>query len=676
MPRHLPPLPKTASSHDSKRMHWRLLMPKMAVLLLLLALASLLWIVHRNEIDEQRQQLIADILWIEQNFRFELNNNEEQLKQLAVTLAHEQKPLAAFEVNSRHLLNNSPAFEQILWLDARGSVRHGLPSAIDQQRQQNILDSGIFRERFELAQKLSTPAYTPPHLVPMASARFEILVPIYQEKTFVGMLVGVYAVDSLFNHLVPWWFAQKYQLRMIDDNGIVLGAKSNVASSESSEAALNYQIPLDPPGGGVQLQSTAYRDGGNPAQRILAAVIVALAGVVLWSLWSLRQHIHRRLAVEQALRDEHAFRKAIEDSMIVGLRARDLDGRITYVNAAFCQMVGFSAEELTGHLPPMPYWDPEHLDIHETQSAQVLAGASPSHGFESRLRHKKGRIVHTRVYATPLIDADGKHSGWISSVLDITEQKRIEELQRQQQMQLEQTARLVTMGEMASTLAHELNQPLSAIASYNTGCLNLLKAAMIESPDPALDGRRLALIAALEKLGQQSQRAGRIIRRVHDFVRKSEPRRALCRIEEVIEDSIGFIEAEAEKYGARIESHLDPRLPDLSADRQMLEQVMLNLLKNGIEAMADTLPPLRLLVVNARVVGDQIEVSVADRGKGFAPGVAEQLFTPFFTTKPEGMGMGLAICRSIIEFHHGRLWAEDDPGGGGLFIFTLPINAN
>ncbi len=669
MPAPIAQLILPVSSTDGNRLHWRLLLPKLAVLLLLVALGSLLWLVHRNTIEEQRQQLIADILWIEQNFRFDISNNEEQLKQLANILATQASPngKASFRLHSHHLLNNSPTLEQILWLDPRGKVLDSYPAANDPQRLNNSLDTDSVKEHFTLASKLGTPSYTPPRFVPLSSARFEVLIPIQQERTFTGMLIGVYNVDSLFNHLVPWWFAQKYQLRLIDDNGAVLAAKSNVPIAAISDGSLNYQIPLDPPGGGVQLQATVFGEGGNPAQRLLLATIFTLAVVVLWTLWSLRKHIQKRLAAEQALRNEHTFRQTMEDSMIVGMRARDLDGRITHVNTAFCQMVGFSAEELIGHLPPMPYWDPNHLEEHETQSAQVLAGTSPSQGFEARLRHKQGRIVHTRVYATPLIDANGKHTGWISSVLDITEQKRLEALQRQQQTQLEQTARLVTMGEMASTLAHELNQPLSAIASYNAGCLNLLRSG---EPDPQ------ALVPALEKIGQQSQRAGRIIRRVHDFVRKSEPRRAPCHIADVIEDSLGFIEAEAAKYNARIESRIAPDLPLLSADRLMLEQVMLNLLKNGIEAMLDTPPSLRVLTVAVRSLGEQIEVRVSDRGQGFAEEVANQLFAPFFTTKPEGMGMGLSICRSIVEFHHGRLWAEANPTSGSTFIFTLPINGS
>jgi two-component system sensor histidine kinase DctS len=257
----------------------------------------------------------------------------------------------------------------------------------------------------------------------------------------------------------------------------------------------------------------------------------------------------------------------------------------------------------------------------------------------------------------------------MASVLDITERKRAEELARQQEAQLQFTSRLVTMGEMASTLAHELNQPLAAIASYNTGCLNLLERPECTTAD---------IKPALEKIGAQAQRAGKIIRRVHDFVRKSEPKRAPCSLKEVVDDCLGFIEAEARKHRIRVETHV-PELPPIPADRLMLEQVLLNLMRNGMESMSDNAEVDRLLVVSVDTGEKELSVSIADQGSGIAPEIREKLFTAFFTTKREGMGIGLSICRSIIEFHRGRLWAEDNPhsntGRGTIFTFTLPMES-
>jgi hypothetical protein len=249
---------------------------------------------------------------------------------------------------------------------------------------------------------------------------------------------------------------------------------------------------------------------------------------------------------------------------------------------------------------------------------------------------------------------------------DITDRVNMEEVNSQQLERLQQTSRLITMGEMASSLAHELNQPLAAIANYNMGCVNRLQAN---------DYRPEELLAAMQKSSAQAERAGKIIRRVRDFVKKSEPNRSAVNIAEIIDEALGFAETDARKAGVRIAVTVPPDLPAAYADKIMIEQVLLNLVKNGIEAMHETPRSERALAISARANGkDFIEVNVADRGPGVPAGHSDRLFTPFYTTKAEGMGMGLNICRSIIEFHHGRLWTVANPGGGSVFSFTLPLD--
>jgi two-component system sensor histidine kinase DctS len=254
----------------------------------------------------------------------------------------------------------------------------------------------------------------------------------------------------------------------------------------------------------------------------------------------------------------------------------------------------------------------------------------------------------------------------MGSVLDITERKRARERLRQQEEKLATTARLVTVGEMASTIAHELNQPLSAIASYTTGCVNLLEAG---APPQA------ELREALRKTAQQAQRAGRIIQRVHDFVRKSAPTRVPVRVNAVVEEAVGFAEGEARKRRVRIETRLAGADPEIQGDPLLLQQVVLNLLRNAMDAMAETPTAAREIRVATVAADGQVTVSIADRGCGIAPGVREQLFEPFFTTKAEGMGMGLNICRSILELHRGRVWADANPEGGTIFSFSVPVEA-
>ncbi|MDB5920895.1 MAG: sensor histidine kinase, partial [Massilia sp.] len=262
----------------------------------------------------------------------------------------------------------------------------------------------------------------------------------------------------------------------------------------------------------------------------------------------------------------------------------------------------------------------------------------------------------------------GHQTGWMGSILDISDRKNAEELARQQQEKLHASARLATMGEISSMLAHELNQPLAAISSYATGALNLLgRAVETGTPlDPAI------LKPALEQASVQARRAGQIIRSVHEFVKKREPERQEVHIAGLVEGIGALIEMQASKYFVAIQTSMADALPAVSADRMMLEQVLLNLTRNAIEAMQDVAPERRVLRIAAVHEAGHVTVAVIDQGHGIAPEVAERLFSPFFSTKAEGMGMGLSICRTAIEFHGGTLTHGANPGGGTIFKFALP----
>ncbi|WP_153144713.1 sensor histidine kinase [Dechloromonas sp. H13] len=650
---------------STRRLRWFLALPKLGVVLLLAAVVALLWLLHQNEIEEERTSLIKDVLWLEQNLRFHLANNEEQFQQLAQDLGSQQDRKQLFRVRAGHMLKNNPDIVQIVWYDPRRRVLDALPAASPVDSELEAFGPPATQKAFELAGRLNKRVYSEPFFLSGNAAHFALAVPVFAERQLAGMLVVTYSIDGLLGNLVPWWFAEKYRVVVVDDNDVQFAAKSNIEGIPS----LSYELPFEPPGYGLNFRVTSYQTPGNPLQRLLAGAILVLAAGVFWSMWIVRDLMRKRAKAEEALRAEHALRSAMEDSLTVGMRARDLTGKIIYVNPAFCRMTGFSSAELVDRSPPMPYWVPEQLDETMALHRAVLAGEAPPDGFEITFRRKDGEHFQALIYEAPLIDGNGRHTGWMASVLDVTERRRAEELARQQQEQLQFTSRLVTMGEMASTLAHELNQPLAAIASYNAGCLNLLAN---ENFDPG-DIRQ-----ALEKLGVQAQRAGRIIRRVHDFVRKSEPKRAPCNLGEIIEDCIGFVEAEARKRHVHLETSL-PALPPVLADRLMLEQVLLNLIRNGMEAMSGTPENRRVLRVSATPGAGEVIVGIADNGGGIAPEIRDKLFTAFFTTKPEGMGVGLSICRSIIEFHRGRLWAEDNvqspTGSGTIFHFTLPLES-
>lgn len=652
-----------SSQGSIRRLRWLLALPRLGIVLLIAAVLSLLWLLHNNEVEEERLSLIKDVLWLEQNLRFNLNRNEEHLQQLAAEMGEVENSAKIFRVRAAHQLKNTPEISQLLWFDGDRKVVDALPSTTRPEAELETFGPLITDRAFDMAGKLGKRVYSEPFFLEGNHAHIEVMFPIFHGHKLKGMLVALYPLETLLNNLVPWWFTEKYKVVIVDENDILYASKTNIDGKSNQ----SYEIPLEPPGYGLKLKVTTYKNANNTLQRILTLAILVLAAGVFWSLRLVRDLMKKRALAEEALRAEHAFRTAMENSLTVGMRARDRNGKITYVNPAFCKMTGFSSQELVGQAPPMPYWIPEEMDDTYAINSSVLAGNAPIEGFEITFRRKNDERFRALVYEAKLIDGKGEHTGWMASILDITERVRAEELAHQQQQQLQFTSRLVTMGEMASTLAHELNQPLAAITSYNTGCLNMLANERVNVED---------IRPALEKISTQAQRAGKIIRRVHDFVRKSEPKRAPCNFSEVIDDCLGFAEPDAKKLRIRIHCET-PELPPIPADRLMLEQVLLNLIRNGMEAMEKAPDHARTLSIITKIFPTELHVQVSDNGSGIPANVKEKLFTAFFTTKKDGMGIGLSICRSIIEFHRGRLWVEDNQqsptGNGTTFTFTLPL---
>lgn len=642
---------------------WYLFALKLAMGSLLILLVALFAVLYESDAEERRATLIADVLWLEQSVNFHLEGHAELLQQLVAELADEKDGRALFRARSQYLLNNNPDIQQVLWFDAAGNIREKAPSIMLPRLGGEAADGDTQNLALEMARRLGKLTYSDAYTTP-AGAQFEMYIPVLVEGRYRGSIVVVYSFNALLKGLVPWWFAEKYQIRILDSNGSVLASKSKVVDADTT---ITYSIPFEPPGYGMVLRVDAYRGSSSFVEIVLISLVIGLASSVLLSLWAMRGQIRRRIAAEQAHRAEYAFRKAMEESLTVGMRARDMVGCITYVNPAFCEMVGFGEAELLGATAPMPYWAPEELEKTQAINDAAIHGKAPREGAEVRLMRKDGSRFDALVYEAPLIDADGQQTGWMASFVDVTARKRAEELALQQQEKLQATSRLVTMGEMASSLAHELNQPLAAITSYTAGCLNKLESGVFANSE---------LKEALGKLGVQAQRAGRIIRRVHDFVRKSEPKLAPCNLVEIIDDSLGLIESSAKLVNVRVVREIELFPGELMGDRVMLEQVLLNLLRNAVEAMSGgaTTQERRVLTVRLAQPDEfHVQIRVVDRGPGIPREIRENLFTPFFTTKSSGMGMGLNICRSIIEFHRGRLWFEDNPEGGTVFIISLPV---
>jgi two-component system sensor histidine kinase DctS len=638
---------------------WRWLLPLLLMLLFLSVVLWLPWQAQRMEANERQEQLIADTLWVEQTIRFQLARDEESLRLLAAEIS---SGFTGPSLRDRMtvFLRNNRELARIAEYDAAG---HLVIEVED-----GPLETGQYPPPVIESPSSRDPHYGPPHRAPGRAepVLMDYTVPLYAGDQYIGMLVASYTLSGILSEMVPWWFAQDNAIAILDRDDNVVAKRE---SGGAGRGVYTHTRALDLAGTNLTLSTNSVKPAPKLLPSLLVASVIALSVGLAWSLWALWRDINRRLAAEGALRQQVAFRTAMENSLMTGLRARDLEGRITYVNPAFCDMVGIPAEQLVGRRPPMAYWAPEAFGEYQQRFSQVLAGrATPQ--YETIFQRANGERFPVLIFESPLVDETGKQTGWMGSILDISDRKKAEALNRQQQEKLQASARLATMGELASTLAHELNQPLAAISSYATGALNLLKQDNFD---------RGLLQSALEKAAAQAQRAGQIIRSVHTFVKRREPSRAPLAIRDLLDRLQPLVELQAREHFVATQVQVDAGLPRVLADPVLLEQVMLNLTRNAIESMHQVAPERRILRIVAEVAeaaaGDAqpgVAISVIDQGHGIPKEVAARLFSPFFSTKAEGMGMGLNICRSAVEFHGGTLVYLPNPAGGTIFRVTLP----
>lgn len=524
------------------------------------------------------------------------------------------------------------------------------------------------------ARRISSHAYARSHFVPQRDGTglelMELCLPQVVAGQLTGYLVATYSLGELLASQIGPQLGRSQEISFTEADGTRL-AMHGLARRGSR--VFTAQQLLDLPGSTMVLRMDSWRSQPDLFPNVLTALVTVMSIALITVLFMLGHDTRRRLRVEQDLADALAFRKAMEDSLVTGLRARDLQGRSTYVNPAFCQMVGFSADELLGHGTPAPYWPPELAHEYSKRQEVRLAGRNvpPREGFESVFMRKDGVRFPVLIIEAPLINAYGLQTGWMSAVLDISEQRRVEEMSRASQERLQATARLATVGEMASLLSHELNQPLAAIASYATGSMNLLQHSKGASPDLEL---------AMARIAEQAERAGRVIKSVHDFVRRRDQAREAVAPEALVEAVLPLVNLQARKLGVRVECRVPEGLPRVLCDRTMVEQVLLNLARNAMQAMDEARVeyPSLLLQVKASPAAESgkrwLEFSVTDVGPGIAEEVKQQLFTPFFTTKAEGMGLGLSLCRTVVEQHGGHLVFESNQPQGTIFRFTLPAH--
>ncbi|MBK8318622.1 MAG: PAS domain S-box protein [Betaproteobacteria bacterium] len=765
---------------------WLWFAPYAAIGIFALAMLIVTALLQWREQDTARSALEGDMHWAERTIENRLHAHQDFLAALGRDQEFKKLDYEAFQVRVSRYVRDNPEIEAIIWVSTEGKVEWVSPNdttATFVGEQLTDLRLVALQEALRTLRPLFSKNY------PNASQRpaNDLIIPVQQGSADIGAFVAIQSLETLLRATLPAVFTARYSLSVVDADGREVFSNTTV---KPTDRKISGAISLDLPNNRLGLNIVAYRGGGAWLPFVPAGLIIFLTLVATATLVQLRRHAHHRAETEEKLRAAYAFRHAMSQSMITGLRAIDLEGRITFVNAAFCRMTGFDESELLGIAPPYPYWPAEEFDKLQHNIDQALAGQAPSSGFEMRIMRKNGERFDVRLYFSPLIDSNGQQIGWMASINDITEPKRarveleraherfvtvidgldtavhvadvetgeilfanrafqnifgfnavgrdsaqvtaacrplptalycapthlsadelpcelfdgelqhmlsghwyqvherairwtdgrtvrvqiaaditdkkhIDEVNLQQQKRLEQTSRLITMGEMASSLAHELNQPLSAIANYCAGCVKRMQAGNYRFED---------LLAAMQKAGEQAERAGKIIRRMRDMVKKSDPKCLPVSLQELIDETRAFADIEAQRSGTQIAVRIPENLPRIVVDRIMIEQVLLNLVKNGIESMGDIPFDRRHLSIQARVLDERmLEIAVADQGHGLPEEDVERIFAPFYTTKPDGMGIGLAICRSIIEFHQGRLWVEAGRDGGTIFRFTVPI---
>ena len=337
--------------------------------------------------------------------------------------------------------------------------------------------------------------------------------------------------------------------------------------------------------------------------------------------------------------------------------------RVIECNNTFLAVTGFSKAEIVDR-PVFDMYHPDCLDEARCSFEQFLA-TGKTQDQELLLLKADGKVVDVSLNVSAVRDAEGKLLYSRAILRDITARKQAEARIKSQEVELAHVSRLSTMGEMATGLAHEINQPLAAIAAYAEG-------AVLRIRNGTVDDERLAEV--VESISADAHRAGEVVRRLRRFVHKRVPERLPLNLNELITDVIQFISADARRRGVTVGFDLDEDLPMMQGDGVEIQQVVLNLVLNGCDAMMDSDPADRQLVVRTRSGQENtIKVEVEDRGHGLSKQMEDQVFEAFFTSKKDGLGMGLAISRTIIESHGGRIWATPNPDGGTTFHFSLPV---
>ena len=653
------PLPTPSQAETDRptaRTAW--VLPNAMLALFVVTILALLWFVHRHESEIQLGNLRRDTQFAELAITRKLLAHQELTDRLAGSIASGQKPDTLGDQVEAYLLNN-PEVRNAVWTREDGVTAWVTPDYKDPITVLRERPGWEERERMlRLTRAIGRSTYTEPYRDYQDEPFIEYHSPVIDRGHYMGAVSITLSLRAVMQRLVPTTVTEKYRLSLIDSEGRELFRHDDPRETYD---LLTQTVDLTLPWRNLHLSARSYKTDSLIGPTILIGMTLLITCVLVWSLVSLRRRVLQQVAADSAIKASHERFVTVLDALDAGVSVSDFESReVLFINESFGRIfpgrgVGSNAAEVETALDPVP-------SLALPRTALLDADGSPTAVQKIEVFDAaRGLWYLMRVRAVRWVDGRMVRLNMLS---DITDRKAADERNRVQQEKLLLTSRLMSVGEMASTLAHEINQPLSAIANYNMGAVRRLKSDRWTKEE---------LIMALEKSAAQAERAGRVVQRVREFLRRREPVREAASINEIITDVTELIELDAEKSRVLLKLDLDPALPLVNADRIMMEQVLLNLIKNAIEAMKRTDAGERRLLVQTLNRDMQAEVRVADRGHGIAPEVEAELFSPFFTTKENGMGMGLNICRSIVEMHEGHLWFARNPEGGSIFHFTLPF---
>ncbi|MFG1297357.1 PAS domain S-box protein [Xanthobacter variabilis] len=414
--------------------------------------------------------------------------------------------------------------------------------------------------------------------------------------------------------------------------------------------------------GGSTFEWTILPRGGDelPVEVNLKVITVEGRRLVLALFRDIRE---RKLYEERLIAREAHFRRLIQHSSD-GIAIVQPNGRLRYVSPSISTVLGYDERRATGRnvLDYIHPADIERVRLLLRPEGQSPADADGAQHVTYRILHRDGGWRHHEATVKNLLRTS-EMEGILVNYRDVTERVEAERKARERERELEHVARCRSMGELASALAHELNQPFAAIGNYIGGCIHRLESGRFD-PDETL--------TALREVNAQAERAGRIMGSILNFTRRNEPQRQQVDVNEMVRDVASFIDLKAERSEARVEYGLCEQPVSAVADPILIEQVILNIAFNGIEAMAGTAPGRRVLRITTDRLPRAVRISVEDNGHGLPRMNPDQIFDAFYTTKKEGLGIGLALCRTIVDSHAGHMWATSG-ARGTVFHVALPI---